>query len=77
MESALEELICVYHSYALQQSFQGSLCKSSDTGVIRKGLANKLADSAIGYQHLQQLFEKLAIHSIRGLICSSQCTWHC
>ena len=58
MESALEELIYLDQCYALQQSFQGNLCNSSDTGVIKKGLAKKLADSGIGYQHLRQLFEK-------------------
>ena len=58
MESALEELIYLDHSYALQQFFQGNLCNSFDTGVIKKGLAKKLADSGIGYKHLGQLFEK-------------------
>ena len=58
MESALEELIYLDHSYALQQSFQGNLCNSSDTGVIKKELEKKHADSGIGYQHLRQLFEK-------------------
>ena len=38
MESALEELIYLDHGYALQQSFQGNLCNSSDTGVVKKGL---------------------------------------
>ena len=65
MESALEELNYLDHSYALQQSFQGNLCNSSDTGVIKKGLAKKLADSGIGYQHLRTLFEK---HGERGLL---------
>ena len=58
MESALEELIYLDHSYALQQSFQGNLCNSSDTNVIIKGLMKKLADCGIGYQYLRQLFEK-------------------
>ena len=65
MESALEELTYLDHSYAIQQSFQGNLCNSSDTGVIKKGLAKKLADSGIGYQHLRTLFEK---HGEQGLL---------
>ena len=49
---APEELTSLNHSYALQQSFQGYLCNSSDTGVIKKESAKKLVDSGIGYQHL-------------------------
>ena len=65
IQSALEQLIYLDHSFALQQSFQGKLCNSSNTGVIKKGLAKKLADSGIGYQHLRQLFDK---HGKDGLL---------
>ena len=65
MQCALEELIYLDHCYALQQSFQGNLCNPSDTGVMKKGLAKKLADSGIGYQHLRQLFDK---HGEQGLL---------
>ena len=65
MQCALEELIYLDHCYALQQSFQGNLCNPSDTGVMKKRLAKKLADSGIGYQHLRQLFDK---HGEQGLL---------
>ena len=52
IESALEQMIYLDHSFTLQQSFQGTLCNSCNTGTIKKGLAKKLADSGISYQHL-------------------------
>ena len=56
-------------TYSLQQSLIEKLCNSpsnsSDSGVISKALAKKLAESGIGYQHLHRVFEK---HGERGLL---------
>lgn len=68
IESAVKQMNYLDHSFALQQSFQGTLCNSSNTGVIKKGLAKKLADSGLGYQHLQQLFVKHGEHGLLAIL---------
>ena len=64
LEPAVQQMLYLDHSYSLQQSFQGTLGNSCNTGIIINGLAKKLADSGIGYKHLQQVFDK---HGKQGL----------
>lgn len=65
LKSAVEQMLYLDHSYCLQQSFQGTLCNSRNPGIIKNGLAKKLADSGISYEHLQHVFDK---HGEQGLL---------
>ena len=63
IEYALEELIYLDHSYALQQSFQGNLYNSSDTGVIKKRLAKKVAAGTAAGDHFKVVGLKVFVSS--------------
>ena len=65
LKSTIEELNYLNNTHALLKSFDNLIGDSSHRGVIEKSLAKKLADSGLGYHHLECLF---AAHGERWLV---------